>query len=52
MSRIYRCFPRENTLILMGLCFLFATHAQAACTVTQDDGGTYTDTSVSSCGLR
>lgn len=50
MIRIYRCFPRKNTLILTGLYFLFAMHAQAACTVTQDDGGTYTDTSVSNCG--
>ena len=50
MIRIYRGFPRKNTLILTGVCLLFATHAQAACTVTQDDGGTYTDTSVSNCG--
>ena len=50
MIRIYRCFPKKNILILTGLYFLFAMHAQAACTVTQDDGRTYTDTSVSNCG--
>lgn len=50
MTRIYSYFQKQNVLILTGLYLLFTMHTQAACTVTQDDGGTYTDTSASSCG--